>query len=175
LNRRNQIVRYYDVSICESGHPRDPQAEATPLPAGAGRLGAATAQDRLGAELDRPWGVLWVGAIAFAALVSTGCGTSTQGGYPAEYPAEGKTAGPGEVRMLYACRDGEQVEVRFLEARRGIALVSRRGRTLQLKLQSDASGNIYSDGRTTMRSKGRDLRLEMRGMEPIECRSQSSD
>ncbi|MGH8665968.1 MAG: MliC family protein [Burkholderiales bacterium] len=167
-------MRCYDVSVCESGHPRDPQGEATPLRAGACRLGA-TAQHRRGAELDRPWGGRWIGAVAFAALLSAGCGTSTQGGYPAEYPADGKSAGPGEVRMLYACRDGEQIEVRFLDARGGIALVSRRGRTVQLKQQSDASGNIYSDGRTTMRSKGRDLRLEMQGLEPIECRSQGSD
>ena len=167
-------MRCYDVLVCESGHPLDPQGEATSLRTDAGRLWA-TVQHRLGAALDRPKGCRRVGAVVFAALVSTGCGTSTQGGYPAEYPSDGKTAGPGEVRMLYACRDGEQIDVRFLDAQGGIALVSRRGRTLQLKQQSDASGNIYSDGRTTMRSKGRDLRLEMQGMEPIECRSQSSD
>jgi membrane-bound inhibitor of C-type lysozyme len=168
------MVRYNDVSTCESRRLRSARAEATPFRAAAGRLGAL-AQHRRGAELDRPWGGRSSAAVAFAALVSAGCGTSTPGGYPAEYPAEGKSAGQGEVRMLYACRDGEQIEVRYLEARGGIALVSRRGGTVQLKQQSDASGNFYSDGRTTMRSKGRDLRLEMRGMEPIECRSQSSD
>jgi membrane-bound inhibitor of C-type lysozyme len=127
------------------------------------------------ARLGRLRSGRWAGAVAFAALVCAGCGTpSTQGDYPADYPADSKSARPGELRMLYACRDGEQIEMRFLDTR-GIALLSRRGRTLQLKQQSDASGNIYSDGRTTVRSKGRDLRLEMRGLEPIECRSQGSD
>ncbi len=165
-------MRCSDISVCESGRSRDARAEATPIQPGAGRLGASAlhcAEGRLGGFR----GSRWVAAVTFAALVSAGCGTSTQGGYPAEYPADGKSAGPGEVRMLYACRDGEQVEVRYLDTR-GVALLSRRGRTVQLKHQSDASGNLYSDGRTTVRSKGRDLRLEMQGVEPVECR-QGSD
>jgi hypothetical protein len=68
------------------------------------------------------------------------------------------------------CRDGEQIGMRVLDAP-GIALLSRRGATMELKLQSTESGYIYSNGPTTVRSKGRDLRLEMQGMEPIECRS----
>jgi hypothetical protein len=68
------------------------------------------------------------------------------------------------------CRDGEQIALRVLDAQ-GIALLRRRGATVELKQQSTESGYIYSNGPTTVRNKGRDLRLEMQGVEPIECRS----
>ncbi|MPZ43975.1 MAG: hypothetical protein GEV05_11315 [Betaproteobacteria bacterium] len=113
----------------------------------------------------------FISVVALAAILCAGCDTpQTRGEYPGEYPG----AQQGERRDQFMCRDGEQIRMRFFDAE-GIAVLSRRGRTVELKLQSTESGNIYSNGPTTVRSKGRDLRLQMEGMEPIECRSQRSD
>jgi membrane-bound inhibitor of C-type lysozyme len=111
----------------------------------------------------------WACVAALVAVLSAGCDTTqTRGEY--EY----SSTQPGERREQFACRDGEQIQMHFLEAR-GIALLTRRGRTMELKLQSSESGSIYSNGPTTVRSKGRDLRLQMEGMEPIECHSRRPD
>jgi membrane-bound inhibitor of C-type lysozyme len=103
--------------------------------------------------------------LALTALLCGGCDTSPDRGH---YPVERA----GERRIQYACRDGEQVEMRIVEGR-GIAYLTRAGRTIQLKEQSSESGFIYSDGANTVRRKGRDLRLDIAGRERVECRSQS--
>lgn len=107
-------------------------------------------------------------AVALAALFLAGCDTSPQRG---DYPVEPER--PGERRMQFTCRDGEQVAMHMVEARGGFTFLTYRGRTLKLKEQSTESGVIYSDGANTVRRKGRDLRLDLAGREPVECRSQS--
>ena len=112
----------------------------------------------------------WACAVALAAVLCAGCDTPQrrEGDYEYSSPR------PGERLEQFACRDGEQIQMHFMEAQ-GIALLTRRGRTMQLKLQSAESGYIYSNGPISVRSKGRDLRLQMEGMEAIECQSRRPD
>lgn len=105
-------------------------------------------------------------ALALAAAVCAGCGgltTSTTQGDQVERP--------GERRVELSCRDGQQTVMRFYEAQ-GVADLIRAGRTIRLKQQTSGSGFVYSDGRNTVRGRGRDVTLELDGTEPIRCRSQ---
>ena len=84
----------------------------------------------------------------------------------------GEAPQPGERRLQLNCRDGTPAELRIFEGK-GRALLTRAGRTWQLRQQTSGSGIAYSDGRTTVRGKGRDITIETPGMEPVRCRGQS--
>lgn len=109
-----------------------------------------------------------IGLLALAAVLCAGCetGPSIEG--------DQTTVRQGERRDQFMCRDGVPVELRIFDTRDAAVLI-RNGRTVRLKLQSTESGDIYSNGPTTVRRKGRDLRLQFEGADPIECRAQSSD
>jgi membrane-bound inhibitor of C-type lysozyme len=101
--------------------------------------------------------------VVLATGVCAGCGgPPTQGD---------RVERPGERVIELSCRDGEQVLLRFHDAP-GVADLTRAGRTIRLKQQASESGFVYSDGRNTVRGKGRDVTLALDRAEPIRCRNQ---
>lgn len=74
-------------------------------------------------------------------------------------------------RVIYNCAHDEQVEMRFFP-QQGVAVMVRRGDTIELQQQRSASGFIYSNGPNTVRGKGTDLQIEIGRMMPIQCTAQ---
>lgn len=104
-------------------------------------------------------------ALMVVTSVCAGCG----GGGP--LTQGDRVERPGERVVELSCRDGQQVLMRFYEGR-GAADLTRQGRTIRLEQQTSGSGFVYSDGRNTVRGRGRDVTLELDGTGRIRCRSQ---
>jgi len=75
---------------------------------------------------------------------------------------------PGERHAIYSCRGIGQVEVLFSEPM-GIARLTMRGRTIQLRRQRSADVLVYSDGANSVRRAGNDITLDLAGGEPTRC------
>jgi membrane-bound inhibitor of C-type lysozyme len=91
---------------------------------------------------------------------------------PAEVTTDaGLVAGSeDEIRVLFACDDGQTVEMRFFPMQ-DLALMTRDGTTLELPQQVSASGFIYSNGPNTVRGKGDELTVEIGRRAPIQCQA----
>jgi membrane-bound inhibitor of C-type lysozyme len=95
---------------------------------------------------------------------------------PAEVTAEAGFI-PGsedEIRVLFACDDGQTVEMRFFPMQ-DLALMTRNGTTLELPQQISASGFIYSNGPNTVRGRGNELTVEIGRRAPIQCQALPDD
>src|SRR5690348_11505162 len=82
--------------------------------------------------------------------------------------ARSREAAPEELHVRFACTNGEALAVRFVPARR-VAVLSRNDQPVELTQQPAGSGFLYSDGPTTIRGKGDELRVEIGRMVPLEC------
>lgn len=76
----------------------------------------------------------------------------------------------GERRVQFSCDDGNTIEMRFFPLQ-GVGVLVRDGATMELQQQVSASGFIYSNGPTTVRGKGDELRLEIGRRVPIVCQA----
>ena len=76
--------------------------------------------------------------------------------------------------VAFTCANGETLSVHFLMAK-GVAVLVRNGRTIELQQQPSGSGFIYSNGPNTIRGKGDDLIVEIGRMAPIQCKAKSVD
>lgn len=105
----------------------------------------------------------WIPA-TFLALAVHGCASTPSG------PSAGSTDGiAGLARdVSFRCGTGEVLSVRFIPAR-GIAVLTRRGLSIELPQQPSGSGFIYSNGGNSLRGKGNDLTVELGRMAPLQC------
>lgn len=99
--------------------------------------------------------------VAIAGVLAAACGPTP--------PASDDTAAAREV--VFSCDNGESLTVRFLQEQE-IATLIRGEDSVDLPRQPSASGFMYSDGSTTIRGKGDELRVDVEGMEPLRCESQ---
>ena len=76
----------------------------------------------------------------------------------------------GEHEVAFSCDNGEQLQVRFSQAR-GMATLLRNGEAIELPQQPAGSGFAYGNGRTTVRGKGDELTVEVGRMLPFHCRA----
>jgi membrane-bound inhibitor of C-type lysozyme len=76
----------------------------------------------------------------------------------------------GERRAQFSCDDGNTIEMRFFPLQ-GVGVLVRDGATMELQQQVSASGFVYSNGPTTVRGKGDELRLEIGRRVPIVCQA----
>ena len=89
---------------------------------------------------------------------------------PAEVSTEAGVVASSEdeIRVLFACDDGQTVEMRFFPVQE-LAVMTRNGTTLELPQQVSASGFIYSNGPNTVRGRGNELTVEIGRRAPIQC------
>ena len=115
----------------------------------------------------------------FAVLAAAGCMThepapppppASEPSVPAAAPASPAPPPPSsdERGYVFACDDGNRIQVRFSQSRHTATLV-RNGESIELPQQASGSGFIYGNGRTTLRGKGDELILEVGKMAPIRC------
>lgn len=97
---------------------------------------------------------------ALLAGLASGCVTAVPAGDPA--------APQGEIKVDFACTNGESLSVRFIQDRE-LAVLTRQGDSIELQQQPSGSGFIYSNGPNTIRGKGNDLTVEIGRMMPIQC------
>lgn len=67
---------------------------------------------------------------------------------------------PAEMRVAYACDNGEQVSVRYFP-QQGIAVLIRSGQNIELNGTSTPPGFTYSSGQTTLRVAPDRLAMQM--------------
>jgi membrane-bound inhibitor of C-type lysozyme len=94
---------------------------------------------------------------ALATLLCAGCAVTAD-------PAKAA----GERRVRFACSNGEVLEMRFLDLER-VAVLVRSDEAIELAQQESASGFIYSNGPTTVRGKGSEMKVQIGRMTAIEC------
>lgn len=94
-----------------------------------------------------------------SSLLLPGCSSLSGQGDPAS-----------ERRVVFACDDGETVEVRYFPLQ-GVAVLVRHGKTIELQQQPSGSGFIYSNGPSTVRGKGDEISVEIGRRVPIMCKA----
>ena len=75
-----------------------------------------------------------------------------------------------ERRVSFACSDGSTIEMWFF-LERGVGVLVRDGKTVELQQKPVASGILYTNGPTTVRGKGDDLTLKIGRIAPIACKA----
>lgn len=108
-------------------------------------------------------------ACALAACAAPPAATETAAAAQAPVPGNAPEAASTERRdVSFACRNGEQVQVRFFPAQ-GVAVLVRGGNTTELQGQPAASGFLYSSGPVTIRGQGDEMTMEIGRMKPVQC------
>lgn len=75
-----------------------------------------------------------------------------------------------QTRTTFKCDNDETIEVRFFPEQ-GVAVLVRNGQNAELQQQPVASGFGYSDGQTTLRGKGSELKLDAGTAPTLTCRA----
>lgn len=114
-------------------------------------------------------------------LTAAGCSLpGNRGGEPsvtppapaATEPTLGQVASdpyPGtQRRVMFRCATGEELEMRFFPVQ-GVAVLVREGRNAELQQMPAASGFRYEGAGYRALGKGRALRIEQDGVEPLDC------
>ena len=84
--------------------------------------------------------------------------------------ADKKSSSPEKLDVAFTCTNGESLNVRFF-TEKGVAVLVRNEKPIELKQQPSGSGFIYSNGPNTIRGKGDDLTVEIGRMVPIQCKA----
>lgn len=101
------------------------------------------------------------------AFATVGCGLVLSGCASGPPPYQGGGYTPVN-KVVYTCRSGEPLEVRYFPDQ-GVAVLVRDGRTQELQQHTSGSGIAYSGPGINLRSQGDTLRIEAPGQPVLEC------
>ncbi len=78
-----------------------------------------------------------------------------------------------QTRVTFVCDNDETIEVRFFPDQ-GIAVLVRGGQNTELQQQRTADGFEYSNGQTSIRGKGNELKLNVGMMATATCQAKTA-
>ncbi len=108
-----------------------------------------------------------------AAAIPADRSTPAQRAATAEAAAAAGLPIMNESRGMWACDNGETIELRFFPDQ-GIAVLVRGGQNTELQRETVASGIKYSNGQTIITGKGDEIKLNVGMMATATCKAKAA-